>query len=407
MALLVKKFGGSSVGSIEKIRHVATLVKKAHDTGLQLVIVLSAMQGETDRLISMASEMHQDSHSREYDMLVSTGEQVSTALLAICLNSMGVDAQSLAGWQAGVQTESKHRHARILDINTQKIQAILDRGGVPIVTGFQGFDSEQNVTTLGRGGSDTTAVAIAAKLSATACYIYTDVEGVFTTDPRIEPKARRLDKITFEEMLELSSLGAKVLQIRSVEFAGKYNVPLKVLSTFEPGPGTMITYEDESMENPVVSGIAIDRDQAKISVLGVPDSPGVAMTILGAISEQSIEIDMIVQNVPRDDGRVDFSFSLARSDFDRAMVIMQDLYPKISAEHVAGNASIAKLSVVGVGMKSHAGVATTMFEALASEGINLHMISTSEIKISVVIDEKYSELGVRTLHAAFGLERTI
>ncbi len=405
MTLIVQKFGGSSVGSIEKIRHVASLVMKARQEGHKVVVVLSAMQGETDRLIGMASEMHLDSHSREYDMLVSTGEQVSTSLLAICLNSLGHDAQSLAGWQAGVRTEPKHRHARILDIDTTKIESILARGGIPIVTGFQGFDHEQNITTLGRGGSDTTAVAIAAKLSASACHIYTDVEGVFTTDPRIEPKARRLDKVTFEEMLELASLGAKVLQIRSVEFAGKYNVPLKVLSTFQPGPGTTITYEDESMENPIVSGIAIDRNQAKISILGVPDSPGVATQILSAISDHGIEIDMIVQNVPRDDGTVDFSFSLGRSDYDAAMVIMESLSTKIFAKQVTGDLSIAKLSVVGVGMKSHAGVATTMFSALASEGINLHMISTSEIKISVVIDEKYSELGVRTLHAAFDLAK--
>lgn len=403
MGLIVQKFGGSSVGSIDKIRHVATLVKKEVDAGNQVVVVLSAMQGETDRLIAMANEMHVDSHSREYDMLVSTGEQVSTSLLAISLNSIGHDAQSLAGWQAGVKTESRHRHARILDIDTKKIQTILNRGGIPIVTGFQGFDQHQNVTTLGRGGSDTTAVAIAAKLGADACHIYTDVEGVFTTDPRIEPAARRLNQITFEEMLELASLGAKVLQIRSVEFAGKYNVPLKVLSTFNPGPGTIITYEDESMENPIVSGIAIDRNQAKISILGVPDSPGVATKILSAISEEGIEIDMIVQNVPREDGTIDFSFSLGRADYDHAMLIMDRVCTTIGARNVDGDLSIAKLSVVGVGMKSHAGVATTMFDALSSENINLHMISTSEIKISVVIDEKYSELGVRTLHSAFNL----
>ncbi len=406
MTLIVQKFGGSSVGTLDKIRHVADLVMAERDQGHDVVVVLSAMQGETDRLIALAKEMHAEPHSREYDMLVSTGEQVSTSLLAIVLQARGVAAKSLSGWQAGVLTESKHRCARIVDIKTEALTDALAQGVIPIVTGFQGRDAHGNVTTLGRGGSDTTAVAIAARLGADACHIYTDVDGVYTTDPRVEPSARRLDKITFEEMLEFASLGAKVLQIRAVEFAGKYNVPLRVMSTFKAGPGTIITYEEELMESPVVSGIAFDRSQAKISLLGIPDTPGIAQVILGAISDELIEIDMIVQNIPSKDGKIDFSFTLMRNDFGAAMMIMNKVAKQIGAMTVVGDDQIAKLSLVGVGMKSHAGVATTMFGALGKEGINIQLIATSEIKISVVIDEKYIELGVRTLHSAFELEET-
>jgi aspartate kinase len=404
MTLLVQKFGGSSVGTIEKIRHVADLVMAERHKGHDVVVVLSAMGGETDRLINLAHAMHADPSSREYDMLVSTGEQVSTALLAIALQGQGVQARALTGWQAGVVTEPKHRSARIKDIDTSAVMDLLEQGIIPVVTGFQGHDANGNVTTLGRGGSDTTAVALAARLGADACHIYTDVDGVYTTDPRVEPSARRLDKISFEEMLELASLGAKVLQTRAVEFAGKYNVPLKVLSTFVPGPGTIITYEEDVMESPVVSGVVYDRNQAKISLLGVPDKPGISRDILKEISERGIDIDMIVQNIPSQDGTIDFSFSLMRDDYNEVMSLMEAVCKTIGATSVVGDDHIVKLSVVGLGMKSHAGVASKMFEVMGDAGINIQMIATSEIKISVVIDEKYTELGVRSLHSAFGLE---
>lgn len=404
MTLIIQKFGGSSVGSFDKIRHVADLVMAERARGHQLVVVLSAMEGETDRLIAMGKAMDDKPHPRELDLLLATGEQVSTALLAITLRARGVEARALTGQQAGIQTNDQHQCARIVDIDSSYMMNLLDQDCIPIVTGFQGYDALGNITTLGRGGSDTTAVALAAKLKAEACHIYTDVDGVYTTDPRIEPKARRMEKVTFEEMLEMAGLGAKVLQIRSVEFAGKYNVPLKVLSTFQPGPGTIITYEeDESMEEPVVSGVVLDRNQAKITIRGVPDKPGNAMVIMGTISDHHINADMIVQNVPSEDGTIDFSFTVTRDDYDNAMRLIEAVSEEIGAGRVMGDDKVAKLSIVGVGMRSHAGVATTMFEVLAREGINIQLVATSEIKVSVIVDEKYIELGVRSLHEAYGL----
>ena len=404
MALIVQKYGGTSVGSLERIQAVAERVVQTRKNGHDVVVVLSAMNGETDRLIQLAKSMHDEPSAREYDVLVSTGEQVSVSLLSMVLLSMGCPARSFTGSQAGIRTDNAHRKARIMGIDTSKLHADLSEGRVPVVTGFQGVDDDGNITTLGRGGSDTTAVALATALKADECQIYTDVDGVYTTDPRVVPEARRLDRITFEEMLELASLGAKVLQIRAVEFAGKYNVPLRVLSSFVEGPGTLITYEDKHMEQPIVSGIAFDKNQAKLTLVGVPDKPGIAKHILGAISDKSIDIDMIVQNVPNHNGTIDFSFTVQRDDYRNALAIMEDLTKVLGAQEVRGNDKIAKLSIVGVGMKSHAGVATAMFTALGEEGINIQLISTSEIKISVVINEKYLELGARTLHATFGLE---
>ena len=403
MTLIVQKFGGSSVGSLEKIKQVAQIILAERAKSHDVVVVLSAMQGETDRLIGLANALSEVPDSRAFDALVSTGEQVSTALLAIALNDVGCKARSLSAWQVGLKTDSVHRCARIEALDSELLMDLLLQGHVPIVTGFQGVDGDNNITTLGRGGSDTTAVAIAAKLGADECQIFTDVDGVYTTDPRVEPAARRMSKVTFEEMLELSSLGAKVLQIRSVEFAGKYNVPLRVLSTFEPGPGTIITYEEDVMESPLVSGVAFDRNQAKISLLGAADRPGVALEVMKAISDASIDIDMIVQNVPSEAGSLDLSFTLAKADYKQAMAVIDSVRQELGATSVVGDDHVAKLSVVGVGMRSHAGVATKMFEALCQEGINIHMISTSEIKISVLIDEKYTELGVRSLHSVFGL----
>ncbi|QLH43281.1 MAG: aspartate kinase [Coxiellaceae bacterium] len=404
MALIVQKYGGTSVGSLERIQHVAEKVIKARTEGHDVVVVLSAMSGETDRLIQLALAVDNDPNPREYDALISIGEQVTITLLSIALNAKGYPARSYTGAQAGVITDSVHKKARIADIDPHSLRADLAAGRIPVVAGFQGIDKEGNVTTLGRGGSDTTAVALAAALKADECQIYTDVDGVYTTDPRVVPCARRLDRITFEEMLELASLGAKVLQIRSVEFAGKYNVPLRVLSTFVDGPGTLITYEDKSMEQPVVSGIAFDRNQAKLTIAGVPDRPGVARHILGAVSEANVEVDMIVQNVPAPDKTVDFSFTVQRDDYRKTVAILKQVCEQLNAKEVRGDDKIAKLSIVGVGMRSHAGVATKMFSALAEEGINIQLISTSEIKISVIIDEKYIELGTRCLHTAFGLD---
>ncbi len=404
MALIVQKFGGTSVGSIERIHHVADKVMAARQQGNDVVVVLSAMNGETDRLIQLAKSINAEPNSREYDMMVSTGEQVSISLLSIALLARGCPARSLTGHQAGIKTDSSHKKARIVDIDPSRLQKELSEGRVPVVAGFQGFDEHGSITTLGRGGSDTTAVALAAALKAHECQIYTDVDGVYTTDPRVVPQARRLDRVTFEEMLELASLGAKVLQIRAVEFAGKYNVPVRVLSTFQDGPGTLIAYEDTRMEQPIVSGIAFDRNQAKITIRGVPDRPGIARFILGAVSDRDIDVDMIVQNVPSVDKTIDFSFTVQRDDYKTALELMNEAAIQLEASEVLGDDKIAKLSIVGVGMKSHAGVATRMFQALGDEGINIHLISTSEIKISVLVNEKYTELGARTLHSTFGLD---
>ena len=404
MALLVYKFGGTSVGSAERIRAVAEKVKKALDMGNQIVVVLSAMSGETNRLIALAKEMQAQPTEREMDVLISTGEQVTVALLSMALHQLGCDACSYTGGQVKILTDSSHTKARIRKIDDAKIRADLDAGKVVVVAGFQGVDEHGNITTLGRGGSDTTAVALAAALKADECHIYTDVDGVYTTAPRIEPKARRLDHITFEEMLEMASLGSKVLQIRSVEFAGKYNVALRVLSSFKEGSGTLITYEESQMESALISGIAFNRDEAKLTITGVPDLPGVAFKILGPIADANIEVDMIIQNIA-DDATTDFTFTVNRNDFQRAKALLEQTCVDLGARKVTGDDDIVKVSIVGVGMRSHAGIASTMFKALAAEGINIRMIATSEIKISVVVDEKYLELAVRTLHAAFDLDK--
>lgn len=404
MALIVQKFGGTSVASVEHIERVAGRVIAARDDGDDVVVVVSAMGDSTDRLVELAEAVDfQDvAARREMDVLLSTGEQVTIALLAMVLMKQGCAAESFTGRQAGLQTDAEFAKARILDIDTSLLRARLNDGVVPVVAGFQGADSDGNITTLGRGGSDTTAVALAAVLEADECQIYTDVQGVFTTDPRIVEGARRLDKITFEEMLELASLGSKVLHSRAVEFASKYQVPLRVLSSFENGPGTLITREDESMEQPIISGITFTRDEAKLTVLGVQDVPGVASAILGPISDANIEVDMIVQNVAADQS-TDFTFTVRREDYDQAMGILESIARDIGAREVSGDNKIAKLSMVGVGMRSHAGVASQMFAVLAQESINIQMISTSEIKISLVIADKYVELAVRALHSAFGL----
>jgi aspartate kinase len=404
MALYVYKFGGTSVGSVERIKAVAEKVKKAHDLGDQIVVVLSAMSGETNRLIALANEIQEQPSDREVDVLISTGEQVTVALLSMALQQTGCMASSYTGGQVKILTDSSHTKARIRKIDDTKIRADLEAGKVVVVAGFQGVDEQGNITTLGRGGSDTTAVALAAVLKADECRIYTDVDGVYTTDPRVEPKARRLDHITFEEMLEMASLGSKVLQIRSVEFAGKYNVALRVLSSFKEGCGTLITYEDSQMESALISGIAFNRDEAKLTITGVPDLPGVAFKILGPIADANIEVDMIVQNIA-DDATTDFTFTVNRQDYPRAKDILDQTCTELGARKVTGDNSLVKVSIVGVGMRSHAGIASTMFKTLADEGINIRMISTSEIKISVVVDEKYLELAVRALHAAFGLDK--
>jgi aspartate kinase len=405
MALIVQKFGGTSVGSIERIAQVAEKVKKFHDQGDAIVVVVSAMSGETNRLIELARQISDGQPvPRELDVMISTGEQVTIALLAMALIKRGVPAVSYTGAQVRILTDSAHTKARILSIDEANIRADIRAGCVVVVAGFQGVDEEGNITTLGRGGSDTTGVALAAALKADECQIYTDVDGVYTTDPRVVPKARRLQKITFEEMLEMASLGSKVLQIRSVEFAGKYNVPLRVLHSFQEGPGTLITLdEEESMEQPIISGIAFNRDEAKLTVRGVPDLPGVAFKILGPVSAANIEVDMIVQNVSHDN-TTDFTFTVHRNDYQNAYQVLDATARALKAREVVGDVNIAKVSIVGVGMRSHAGVASCMFEALAKENINIQMISTSEIKVSVVIEEKYLELAVRALHTAFELD---
>jgi aspartate kinase len=404
MALIVQKFGGTSVGSIERIGAIAARVAATHKQGQQLVVVVSAMSGETDRLIALARQAAERPNPRELDVLLATGEQVSIALTCMALGNYGCPARSYTGAQVHILTDSAHTKARILGIDSQRIRTDLANGTVVVVAGFQGVDEHGNITTLGRGGSDTTAVALAAALKADECQIYTDVDGVYTTDPRIVPEARRLDRVTYEEMLEMASLGAKVLQIRSVEFASKYNAPVRVLSSFVEGKGTLICAEDETMEQPLISGVTANRDEAKLTMLGVPDKPGIAARILGPIAQANIEVDMIVQNVGAD-GTTDFTFTVHRNDYERAREILSKMTSEMRARGVEGDSKIVKISIVGVGMRSHAGIASTMFAALANEGINIRMISTSEIKISVVIDEKYLELGVRTLHSAFGLDQ--
>ena len=405
MSLIVQKFGGTSVGSLERIARVAGRVRSARARGDDVVVVVSAMSGETDRLLGLARSIQERPDPRELDVLLSTGEQVTIALLAMKLQESGCAARSYTGHQVRIGTDSAYTRARIVHIDDTRIRGDLAAGRVVVVAGFQGEDEDGNITTLGRGGSDTTAVALAAALRADECQIFTDVDGVYTTDPRVAPEARRLEALTFEEMLELASLGAKVLQIRSVEFASKYGVPLRVLSTFEDGPGTLIgpDSEDNSMEQPLISGVAFNRDEAKITVMGVQDRPGVAFSILGPVADENIEVDMIVQNSGAD-GTTDFTFTVHRNDYARTLQIVREGTSQWGASEVTGDDRIVKISLVGVGMRSHAGIASRMFQALAAESINIQMISTSEIKISVVVDEKYLELGVRALHTAFGLE---
>lgn len=405
MALIVQKFGGTSVGSPERIEQVAEKVARFRAAGDDIVVVVSAMSGETNRLLGLAKQVCTRPSLREMDVMIATGEQVTIALLAIALNKIGVPAVSFTGAQVPIVTDSEHGKARILSIDETKVTAQLKAGKVVIVAGFQGVDEQGNITTLGRGGSDTTAVALAAALKADECQIYTDVDGVYTTDPRVVSRAQRLERITFEEMLEMASLGSKILQLRSVEFAGKYNVPLRVLHSFQEGSGTLITTDDneDNMEQPIISGIAFNRDEAKLTIRGVPDTPGVAFKILGPISTANIDIDMIVQNVAQDN-TTDFTFTVNNVDYDKALDVLQATAKEIGAGEVSGTTSIAKVSIVGVGMRSHPGVASSMFEALAKENINIQMISTSEIRVSVVIDEKYVELAVRALHTAFGLD---
>jgi len=405
MALIVQKYGGTSVGSPERIQAVADKVIQYRSQGHQLVVVVSAMSGETDRLLGLAGSISKRPVPRELDVLLATGEQATIALLSMALQEKGCPARSYTGPQVHILTDSAHNKARIQDIDAARVRRDLSEGRVVVVAGFQGVDENGSITTLGRGGSDTTAVALAAALKADECQIFTDVDGVYTTDPRVEPGARRLARITFEEMLEMASLGSKVLQIRAVEFAGKYNVPLRVLSSFEEGEGTLITYEEEGMEQALISGIAFNRDEAKLTMLGVPDQPGVAHLILGPIADANIEVDMIVQNIAPDGKTTDFTFTVHRNDYQRALEVLQRVATDMGAREVSGDAKIVKISLVGVGMRSHAGIASTMFEALAKEGINIRMISTSEIKISVVVDEKYLELGVRALHEAFHLDQ--
>ncbi len=419
MALIVHKYGGTSMGSTERIRNVAKRVAKWARAGHQMVVVPSAMSGETNRLLGLAKELApaklDAAYHRELDMLAATGEQASSALLAIALQAEGVGSVSYAGWQVPIRTNSAYTKARIESIEDDRVRADLKAGKVVIVTGFQGVDEDDNITTLGRGGSDTSAVAVAAALKAQECLIYTDVDGVYTTDPRVVPEARRLQTVSFEEMLEMASMGSKVLQIRSVEFAGKYKVPLRVLSSFTPWDidldeeaksGTLITFEeDEQMEQAIVSGIAFNRDEAKISILGVPDKPGIAYQILGAVADANIEVDVIIQNVSKD-GRTDFSFTVHRNDYAKTMDLLKEkVLPGLGVQEVVGDAKICKVSIVGIGMRSHVGVASKMFRCLSEEGINIQMISTSEIKTSVVLDEKYMELAVRALHRVFDLDQ--
>ena len=419
MPLIVHKYGGTSMGSPERIRNVAKRVAKWARAGHQIVVVPSAMSGETNRLLALAKELAPEralqAYHRELDMLAATGEQASSALLAIALQAEGMEAVSYAGWQVPIRTDSSHTKARIESIDDKRVRVDLDAGRVVIVTGFQGIDDLGNITTLGRGGSDTSAVAVAAAMKAAECLIFTDVDGVYTTDPRVVPAARRLHTVSFEEMLEMASLGSKVLQIRSVEFAGKYKVPMRVLSSFTPWDidineeaksGTLITFEeDEKMEQAVVSGIAFNRGEAKVSVLGVPDTPGIAHRILGPVADANIEVDVIIQNISKD-GKADFSFTISQADYVRTMELLREsVAPAMGAQEVVGDPNICKVSIVGIGMRSHVGVASKMFRVLSEEGINIQMISTSEIKTSVVIDEKYLELAVRALHTAFDLDK--
>ncbi len=405
MSLLVQKYGGTSVGSIERIEQVADKVASFRAQGHDMVVVLSAMSGETNRLIGLANQIQATPDPRELDVLVSTGEQVTIALLCMALKKRGVDSRSYTGGQVRIMTDSSFTKARIQSIDEANMRADLDAGRVVVVAGFQGVDEDGNITTLGRGGSDTTGVALAAALKADECQIYTDVDGVYTTDPRVVERARRLEKITFEEMLEMASQGSKVLQIRSVEFAGKYKVPLRVLHSFKEGPGTLITLdeEDSTMEQPIVSGIAFNRDEAKVTVSGVPDVPGVASKILAPIGAANIEIDVIVQNVSADN-TTDLTFTVHKNDMQKAVSVLEGVAKEIGAREVRSDDKVAKVSIVGVGMRSHAGVASKMFTALAADNINIQMITTSEIKISVIIDERYLELAVRSLHTAFGLD---
>jgi aspartate kinase len=403
MGLIVQKYGGTSVGTVERIKAVAKKVAACHREGNQVVVAVSAMSGETNRLIGLANEISSDSNPREMDVLVSTGEQVTIALLCMALQSLGIDALSYIGSQVRILTDNAYGKARIKEIDSNRLQGSLQAGKVVVVAGFQGVDEEGNITTLGRGGSDTTAVALAAALQADECQIYTDVDGVYTTDPRLVSDARRLDKITFEEMLEMASQGSKILQIRSVEFAGKYSVPLRVLSSFEEGPGTLISLEeDDQMEKPLISGIAFNRDEAKLTIRGIPDQPGVAYKVLGAISEANIEIDVIVQNVAKDNS-ASITFTVSKTDLSQAEELLGEIAKDLGALEVDSDKRIAKVSIVGVGMRSHAGVAAKMFEALSDEGINIQLITTSEIKITVVIEERYLELAVRALHSVFEL----
>ncbi len=406
MALIVQKYGGTSVGSTDRIKNVARRVAKHKAQGHDLVVVLSAMSGETNRLIGLAKEIQANPDPRELDVIVSTGEQVTIGLLVMALKEIGIDAVSYTGGQVKILTDNSHTKARIQHIDDASMRADLNAGKVVVVAGFQGVDANGNITTLGRGGSDTSGVALAAALKADECQIYTDVDGVYTTDPRVVPEARKLKTITFEEMLEMASLGSKILQIRSVEFAGKYNVKLRVLSSFqEEGEGTLITFEEDStVEKPVISGIAFNRDEARVNVIGVPDKPGIAYQILGPIADANIDVDMIIQNVGQD-GTTDFSFTVPKGELARTVKVLEGVQAQIGGKSVLGDDKICKVSIVGVGMRSHVGVASTMFRTLAEEGINIQMISTSEIKISVVLDEKYLELAVRVLHKAFGLDR--
>ena len=406
MALIVQKYGGTSVGSAERIKNVAKRVAQTRAEGHDVVVVVSAMSGETNRLVALAHEMQEFPDPREMDVVLATGEQVTIGLLAMALKNIGVDAKSYTGWQVAVQTDNAHTKARIDHIDGDKIHADLKAGKIVIVAGFQGITADGDISTLGRGGSDTSAVALAAALKADECQIYTDVDGVYTTDPRVVPEARRMSTISFEEMLELASLGSKVLQIRSVEFAGKYQVRLRVLSSLqEGGEGTLITFEeDENMEKAVVKGIAFDKNQARINVRGVSDTPGIAYQILGAVADANIEVDMIIQNVGAE-GTTDFSFTVPRGDYRQTLDLMNGLKESLGAAEVNGDDTVCKVSIVGVGMRSHSGVAATMFRSLAEEGINIQMISTSEIKVSVLIDEKYMELATRVLHKAFCLEQ--
>lgn len=402
MPLIIQKYGGTSVANVERIVAVSEKIANTASSGKQVIVVASAMSGETNRLIDLASNIT-DSKGLSADTLLSTGEQVAVSLLSMALEKKGLKAVPLNGWQIPLETDNSYGKARILEIGTKKLSSLLESGIIPVVAGFQGVDRSGNITTLGRGGSDTTAVALAAAMKADECQIYTDVEGVYTTDPRIVPEARKLDCLTYEEMLEMASLGAKVLQIRAVEFASKYKVNLRVLSSFTDGDGTRIIDEDQKMEHAVISGVALNKNEAQVMVMGVPDRPGIASEILGPVADKNIEVDMIVQNSGAD-GSTDFTFTVPRSDYEETMKVLAPLVEKMNASRIEGDDKIVKISIVGVGMRSHAGIASKMFASLAKENINIKMISTSEIKISVVVDEKYSELGVRCLHSEFGLD---